>query len=96
MIFSLLTLKLNQMADIWQMLVSFLYPLIFTDTGLITCETGHSQLSLHLQKGQRVTNLPIIKNKRIGRMFNLLRKMCSFQIGKLQFTTTNKLYSISH
>lgn len=55
-----------------------------------------STVFTHLCKGQRVTNLLIIKNKRIGRMFNLLRKMCNFQIGEILFTTTNKLYSISH
>ena len=50
-----------------------------------------SQLSLHLQKGQRVTHPPNTKYERTGRMFNLLRKMSHFQIVELLFTTERYL-----
>lgn len=61
--------KLNQRADIWQMLVSFLYPLILTDTGLMTVKFGIVsivQLSLsQFAKGTKITNLSSVNNKKV-------------------------------
>ena len=42
------------------MLVSFPYPLILTDIGLITCETGHSLSCLYIcKRGKGLRILPI-------------------------------------
>lgn len=51
------------------MLVSFLYPLILTDTGLMTVKFGIVsivQLSLsQFAKGTKITNLSSVNNKKV-------------------------------
>lgn len=68
------------------MLVPFSYVPTVTDIGLIAYESEHS-IILHLQKGERVTNLSNVLNKTTERILILRRKTSNFQIAEHLFTT---------